>query len=87
MCGVHPKINKDMKQNIHPVYFPEAKIKCACGNVIKIGSTKESMEVEICSNCHPFYTGKKKMIDAAGHVEKFRRRLAHKKPTPKKKKL
>ncbi|MBU6415339.1 50S ribosomal protein L31 [Patescibacteria group bacterium] len=75
-----------MKTGIHPTYFPEAKIKCACGHVTTVGSTKESVEVEICSHCHPFYTGKEKMIDAAGRVEKFKRRLAHKKPTARKKK-
>jgi large subunit ribosomal protein L31 len=65
-----------MKKDIHPAYFPKAVIKCACGNEIKIGSTKEKMEVEICSKCHPFFTGKKKLIDTAGRVEKFRARRA-----------
>ncbi|MDP3901782.1 MAG: 50S ribosomal protein L31 [bacterium] len=63
-----------MKKDIHPKYFPNAKAKCGCGKVFTIGSTKESIEVEICSNCHPFYTGKEKMIDTAGKVEKFRAR-------------
>lgn len=65
-----------MKTGIHPIYFPEAKIKCACGNVIAVGSTKESIEVEVCSHCHPFYTGKGKLIDTAGRVEKFKARVA-----------
>jgi len=65
-----------MKTDIHPTYFPEAKIKCACGNIITVGSTKESMEVEVCSKCHPFYTGKGKLIDTAGRVEKFKARVA-----------
>lgn len=69
-----------MKKGIHPQYFPAAKIVCACGNTITTGSTKESMEVEICSNCHPFYTGKAKVIDTAGRVEKFKARLSKKKP-------
>ncbi|MBI2097101.1 MAG: 50S ribosomal protein L31 [Candidatus Sungbacteria bacterium] len=67
-----------MKKGIHPTYFTEALITCACGNKIKTGSAKERVEVEICSNCHPFYTGKEKMIDAAGRVEKFRERLKKK---------
>ena len=65
-----------MKTAIHPTYFPEAKIKCACGKVITVGSTKELMEVEVCSHCHPFYTGKGKLIDTAGRVEKFKARVA-----------
>jgi large subunit ribosomal protein L31 len=67
-----------MKKEIHPKYYNKAMVRCACGNVFTVGSTKESMEVEICSKCHPFYTGKEKMVDAAGRVEKFRKRLAKK---------
>jgi len=67
-----------MKKAIHPTYHEETTIRCACGNTIKTGSTKERVEIEICSNCHPFYTGKEKMIDAAGRVEKFRERLKKK---------
>ena len=69
-----------MKKDIHPQYYPEAKIQCACGNVIEAGSTVESVRVEICSACHPLYTGKQKLIDKAGRVEKFRKRLAKKQP-------
>jgi large subunit ribosomal protein L31 len=65
-----------MKAETHPTYFPEAKITCACGKVFTIGSTKEKLEVEICSNCHPFYTGNEKILDAAGRVEKFKARRA-----------
>jgi large subunit ribosomal protein L31 len=65
-----------MKKEIHPKYFPEAVIKCACGNEIVAGSAKEKISVEICSSCHPFFTGKKKLIDAAGRVEKFKTRKA-----------
>ncbi|MBI5787198.1 MAG: 50S ribosomal protein L31 [Candidatus Niyogibacteria bacterium] len=61
-----------MKKDIHPKYFENAVIKCACGKAYKVGSTKENIEVEICANCHPFYTGKEKLIDAAGRVEKFK---------------
>lgn len=67
-----------MKTDIHPKYFPEAKIKCACGNVMHIASTKEVIEVEICSKCHPFYTGKDKVIDTAGRIERFKKKLAKK---------
>jgi len=63
-----------MKTDIHPKYHNNAIIKCACGNEIKAGSTKEKAEVEICSACHPFFTGKKKVIDTAGRVEKFKAR-------------
>jgi large subunit ribosomal protein L31 len=75
-----------MKQNIHPKYFEKATVRCACGNTFNVGSTKEFIEVEICSKCHPFYTGKEKMIDTMGRVEKFNKRLAKKVETPKKKK-
>ena len=67
-----------MKKKIHPQYFSDAKVKCACGNVFNAGSTKEFIEVEICSKCHPFYTGKEKIVDSMGRVEKFRKRLAKK---------
>lgn len=67
-----------MKKDIHPTYYPNATIRCSCGNVIKTGATKPEMAVEICSACHPFYTGKEKIIDTAGRVEKFRKRLAKK---------
>ncbi|OGF49959.1 50S ribosomal protein L31 [Candidatus Giovannonibacteria bacterium RIFCSPLOWO2_12_FULL_44_25] len=64
-----------MKSDIHPKYH-KAKIECACGAELGVGSTKEKVSVEICSNCHPFYTGKEKMVDAAGRVEKFRSRAS-----------
>ncbi len=67
-----------MKTEIHPQYFPKAQIKCACGNVITTGATKEKMEIEICSHCHPFFTGKEKLIDTAGRVERFKVRAAKK---------
>jgi large subunit ribosomal protein L31 len=65
-----------MKADTHPTYFPEAKVTCACGNTFTVGSTKESIQVEICSNCHPFYTGNDKIMDTAGRVEKFKARRA-----------
>lgn len=64
-----------MKQKIHPKYFPKAKVQCACGNSFATGSTKEKIETEICSACHPFYSGKDKLIDTAGIVDKFKKRL------------
>jgi len=64
-----------VKKDIHPKYYPKARIKCACGNTFTIGSTKEFLEVEICSQCHPFYTGKEKIVDTLGQVQKFRERL------------
>lgn len=67
-----------MKTDIHPKYYPKAKVKCACGNTFTVGSTKESIEVEICHACHPFFTGKEKLVDTAGRVEKFKARLAKK---------
>ncbi len=64
-----------MKKDIHPEYYENAIIKCACGNTIKTGSTKKETEIEICNACHPFFTGKKKIIDTAGRVEKFQARV------------
>lgn len=65
-----------MKKDIHPQYFPNASVVCACGNKFTVGSTKESISVEICSACHPFYTGGDKVIDTAGRVERFKARAA-----------
>lgn len=64
-----------MKKDIHPKYFSEAKIICACGNVITTGSVKEEMKVEVCSACHPFYTGKKRLVDSTGRVDRFKKRM------------
>jgi len=75
-----------MKKNIHPQYFPNAKVKCACGNTFNTGSTKEFIEVEVCSKCHPFYTGTEKIVDTLGRVERFRTRLAKKEQFSKTKK-
>ncbi len=65
---------ESMKKGIHPKYFEKAKVKCACGAVFEVGSTKEYMEVEICSKCHPFYTGKEKVVDTFGQVQKFKKK-------------
>ena len=62
-----------MKKDLHPKYF-ETSIECACGNKIQTRSTVKDIKIEICSKCHPFYTGKSKLIDSAGRVERFKRR-------------
>lgn len=60
-----------MKTEIHPKYFSEVEIKCSCGNIVISGSTREKMKTELCSKCHPFYTGQQKLVDTAGRVDKF----------------
>lgn len=77
-----------MKKDIHPKYHDNAVIKCACGASYKVGSVKEKIDVEICAACHPFFTGKEKLIDIAGRVEKFKakRELAASAKTATKKK-
>jgi len=65
-----------MKKDIHPQYYSDAKITCACGNSFTVGSTTEKMEIEVCSSCHPFYTGDMSTKKAAGRVEKFKARKA-----------
>lgn len=78
-CYVHHIILESevppvMKEGIHPNYV-ETTITCACGNVIKTRSTKENIRVEICSKCHPFYTGKQKLVDTGGRVDRFKKRF------------
>lgn len=63
-----------MKEGIHPGYNEAVAATCSCGNSFKVGSTAKEISVEVCSNCHPFYTGKQKLVDAAGRVDKFRQR-------------
>lgn len=65
-----------MKKDIHPKYFEKADISCACGAKYDFGSIKEKIDIEICGNCHPFYTGIEKVMDMAGRVEKFKSRKA-----------
>ncbi len=65
-----------MKKSTHPKYHDNAKIICACGNVFTTGSTKEEIKVELCSACHPFYTGKQKLVDSARRVEKFKAKVS-----------
>lgn len=78
--------NRAMKKDTHPTYFPQANVVCACGNSFTVGATQPEIRVEICSACHPFYTGEEKLIDTAGRVEKFkaRRSKAATEPKPKK---
>ena len=64
-----------MKTDIHPEYF-DSTIKCACGNIVEAGSTKKDIKVEICSKCHPFFTGKQKLVDTGGRIDRFRKKYA-----------
>lgn len=63
-----------MKEKIHPKYYPEAKVTCSCGNTFTVGSTKSALKIELCSKCHPFFTGEQRIVDTAGQVERFKRR-------------
>ncbi len=63
-----------MKANVHPTYYPNAKVICACGNTFTTGSTVPELHVEICSACHPFFTGKQNLVDTAGRVDRFKKR-------------
>jgi large subunit ribosomal protein L31 len=63
-----------MKEKIHPKY-EKTTIRCACGEIIEVGSTKKDMRLDICSKCHPFYTGKQKLVDSGGRVDKFNKRF------------
>jgi len=65
-----------MKAQIHPQWYPEAKVTCACGNTFSVGATVPEIKVEVCYNCHPFYTGQMKYLDTAGRVDAFREKLA-----------
>ncbi len=66
-----------MKKDIHPQYYSDARISCVCGSVITTGSSKKELNVDICSECHPFYTGKQKLIDTEGRIERFKKRYAN----------
>jgi large subunit ribosomal protein L31 len=67
-----------MKKDTHPTYYPDAKVLCACGNTFTVGSTVAEINVELCNECHPFYTGKQKLVDTARRVEKFQERTSKK---------
>jgi large subunit ribosomal protein L31 len=75
-----------MKNNIHPKYYPDCKVTCVCGNTFLTGSTEPEIKVELCSACHPFYTGKQKLVDTARRVEKFVAKAAAKDSVAKDKK-
>ena len=75
-----------MKKEIHPKWYPEAKISCACGYKFTAGATVPEIKVEICSQCHPFYTGQERLVDTAGRVEKFEKKMAAKTQKAKKRK-
>ncbi|MBI4058231.1 50S ribosomal protein L31 [Candidatus Gottesmanbacteria bacterium] len=64
-----------MKANIHPTWYQDALITCACGNTFKIGSTREEIRVEICSRCHPYFTGEMRFADTVGKVDRFRKQI------------
>ncbi len=63
-----------MKDKIHPKWYPSARVTCSCGNTFTVGSTKEKIRVEVCSKCHPFFTGQQKYVDTAGRVERFQQK-------------
>lgn len=65
-----------MKSEIHPTFYPNAKVTCVCGNTFETGSVMKEMKIDICSACHPFYTGKQKLVDTEGRVEKFKKKYA-----------
>lgn len=64
-----------MKPKIHPKYYPEARVICACGNTWTTGSTSEELRTDVCSKCHPFYTGQQRIVDTAGNVERFAQKV------------
>lgn len=76
-----------MKKDIHPEYYKDAKVVCACGNNFTTGSTMPEIKTEICSMCHPFYTGKQKLLDDRGRVERFQRLVKKKADLKAKKKV
>jgi large subunit ribosomal protein L31 len=65
-----------MKKDIHPKYNNKSEVKCACGAIFSVGSSMDKINVEICSQCHPFYTGNEKVLDTAGRVDRFKKRAA-----------
>jgi large subunit ribosomal protein L31 len=67
-----------MKEGIHPKYYPDATVICACGNTWTTGATRKEIHTDVCSACHPFFTGEQRIVDTAGQVERFMRRLEKK---------
>ena len=68
-----------MKEDIHPEYYPEAKVICACGNTWTVGSTQPEIRTDVCSECHPFFTGQQRLVDSGGQVERFLKKLERRK--------
>ena len=68
-----------MKEKIHPKYFTDANVTCSCGNTFTTGSTRQTLRVELCNKCHPFFTGEQKIIDTAGRVERFNKKYTREK--------
>jgi large subunit ribosomal protein L31 len=64
-----------MKEKVHPKYYDEAKVICSCGNTFTVGATRQTLKVEVCSKCHPFYSGKQHIMDTAGQIERFKKRF------------
>ena len=64
-----------MKKDIHPKYYPNATVRCSCGNTFTVGATQEEIRTDVCSACHPFFTGEQRIVDTAGQVERFLKRL------------
>ena len=75
-----------MKANIHPQYFDDAQVTCSCGNKFTVGSSKQTIHVELCSNCHPFYTGQARFVDTASRIERFQMKQSQASQVIKKKK-
>jgi len=64
-----------MKEKIHPKYYDDAQVICSCGNTFTVGATQPTLKVELCSKCHPYYSGEQRIVDTAGQVERFRKRF------------
>ncbi|MFC2027163.1 50S ribosomal protein L31 [Chloroflexota bacterium] len=64
-----------MKDKIHPKYYDDAQVTCSCGNTFTVGATQPTLKVELCSNCHPYYSGEQRIVDTAGQVERFKKRF------------
>jgi len=74
-----------MRPKIHPKYYPQATVICACGNTWKVGSTREVLRTDVCAKCHPFFTGEQRIVDTAGQVDRFMKRLERRNATLSKK--
>ena len=65
-----------MKTKIHPQWYPDAQVTCSCGNNFTVGSTRKQLKVELCSKCHPYFTGQRRVLDTTGRVERFKKRYS-----------